>query len=155
VNQSPNVLKLQRTFFLLLALLSLCNGCVLVSLHSTRPVQVRVTERETAKPVTGASLKIRYGYTGYGVVWVLRVPESASAQTDEQGIAILPMADFFQNINFTVNGERFGLDKELIRRGGYPPGGYWGGKRQMPDGRPKGELIYHPSPMVVQLTPVK
>lgn len=143
------------TCLLILALMPLCSGCVLVSMHSTRPVEVRVTDRTTGKPVTRARLEIRYGYIGYGVVWVLRVPEPASARTDDNGIAVLPMADFFQDIDFTVNGERFGLTKELIRRGGLPRGGYWGGKDRWSDGRPKSELVYHPSPMVVQLTPIK
>ena len=137
-----------RIVLLNLALLPLLSGCVAVSLHSTRPVEVRVTERDTGKPVSGAPVKIWYGYTGYGVFYVLRVPKPASATTDERGIAVLPMADFFQNTAFDVAGERFGLSNELIRRGGFPRGGFSGGSRG-------GPMTYYPPPIVVQLTPIK
>src|SRR5688572_17038235 len=97
----------------LLSLLSVpfCSGCVLVSMHSTRPVEVRVTQKDTGIPLTNLPVKIRYSYTGYGAIWVLRMPEPTSAQTDVDGVAVLPMADFFQNISFTVDDERFALNK--------------------------------------------
>jgi len=139
-------MPITRTCLMILALTPSLTGCVAVSLHSTRPVEVGVTDRNTEKPVTGALVETWYGYTGYGVFYVLRVPKPASAQTDERGVATLPMADFFQNTVFKVNGERFGLTKELIRHGGFPRGGWSGGVD-------RDHMIYHPPPYVVQLTP--
>lgn len=132
----------------LMTLMPLFTGCVAVSMHSTRPVEVRVTDKEGNRPVAGAKIEISYTYTGYGVFYVLRVPEPASAMTDEQGTANLPMADFFQKIIFKVNGERFSLNKELVRNGGLPEGGWWAG-------RSDGTTIHHAPPYIVELTPEK
>lgn len=142
-------MHIARTHLMVLPLASLLlTGCVTVSLHSTRPVEVRVTDQKTEKPVSGALVETWYGYTGYGVFYVLRVPKAASARTDERGVATIPIADFFQNTVFKVNGERYGLTSDLIRHGGSPRGGYWAGVD-------RDHMLYHPPPYVVQLTPKK
>lgn len=103
---------------LTLAGFSLFSGCVVVSLHSTRPVEARVTEKETGGPVSEASLETIYSYDSYGVFHILRAPEPEYAKTDGRGIAVLPIADFSQSIILQVNGERFRLNKKLVRNGG-------------------------------------
>src|SRR5256885_8447356 len=105
-------MHIRRPYLMALALTPLFTGCVAVSLHSTRPVEVRVTYRGTDKPVSGVLVETWYGYIGYGVFYVLRVPKPASALTDERGVATLPMADFFQQRVFQVNGEHYALTME-------------------------------------------
>src|SRR5258705_1562221 len=123
-----HTMHITHTYLMVLSLTPLLfTGCVTVSMHSTRPVEVRVTDRKTDKAVSGALVETWYGYTGYGVFYVLRVPKAASAQTDERGVATIPIADFFQDSVFKVNGERYGLTSDLIRHGGFPGGGWWGG----------------------------
>lgn len=129
-------MHITRRYLIILAMTPLFTGCVAVSLHSTRPVEVRVTEREAGKPVSRALIKVHYAQpAGYGVYYVLRIPKPETARTDANGIAIIPLATFSHSIIFTVNGERFYLNKKLIRQGGTPEGQHWKG------------------PIIVQLTP--
>src|SRR5256885_12580966 len=99
-------------------------GCVAVSMHSTRPVQVRVTDRATGQPVADAKISVDYWYDSYGVFHVFRVPKPATAQTGGDGVAIIPLATFGYGINFVAAGKDFRVPPELIRHGGFPNGSY-------------------------------
>ena len=139
-----------RVSIFCVAMIPLLTGCVMVNMHSAHPVQVRVTERATGKPVSHAKMGISYGYTGYGVFYMFRVPKPAEAETDETGTAVLPMVDFAYETSFGVEGISFRLSSELLRKGGFPSGSYWSGGGQT--GQP---LVEHPPPIVVQLTPTR
>ena len=99
-------------------------ACAAVSMHSTRPVEVHVTDRATHEPVSGAGVSVVYDYDSYGVFLVLRVPDAASARTDSNGVAVLPMATFGYAIVFRAAGKSFTVTPSLIRHGGYPSGEY-------------------------------
>jgi hypothetical protein len=116
-----------RTFpsVLVVGMLPFISGCVAVSMHSTRPVEVHVTDRARHEPVCGAEVSIVYTYDSYGVFHVFRVPDAASAQTDSNGVALLPMATFGYGIVFRVAGKHYDVTPDLIRHGGYPRGEYY------------------------------
>jgi hypothetical protein len=139
-----------RLCLILSVMLPCLSGCVGVSMHSTPLTQVRVTDRATGKPVSGAKISVDYSYRSAGVFYLFRVPESASAETDRTGVAILPIATFNYDISFCVAGTHFLITPELVHKGGFPSGSYWSGGGQT--GEP---LVEHPPSIVVQLTPVK
>jgi hypothetical protein len=142
---SPSCISL-----LLVAVIPLLSGCVMVNMHSVHPVEVRVIERATGKPVSHAKMGISYGYTGYGVFYVFRVPKPEEAETDETGTAVLPMVDFAYETSFGVEGTSFRLTSDVLRKGGFPSGSYWSGGGQT--GQP---LLEHLPPIIVQLTPTQ
>ena len=94
-----------RSALLVTVTLPCITGCVVVSMHSTRPVEVHVTDRSARELVPGADVSIQYSYDSYGVFRVLRMPEGASARTDPKGVAVLPMATFGYGITFRVAGK--------------------------------------------------
>ena len=145
----PSAMKTFRPALLMAASLLILNGCVLVSMHSTRPVEVHVTDSLTHEPVSGANLSIQYCYDSYGVFYVLRMPDDVSACTDSNGIAVLPMATFGYGIVFHVAGRHFEVTPSLIRHGGYASGGGLLSR----DPRTGEVLSTNPAPFVVQLTP--
>ena len=138
-----------RKFLLPLVLCFLLPGCVVVSLHRTRPMVVQLSHKNSGKPVANAEIRIRYWYIGYGVFYILRVPDDASARTDQMGIAILPMADFMSNITVTVNGEGTTVNADLIRNGGTATTGHVNDK--IADGKPH----WVSTDIVMKLTPKK
>jgi hypothetical protein len=131
-------------------MLPLISGCVVVSMHSTRPVEIHVADRATHQPVSGAEVSIDYSYDSYGVFHLFRVPNAASAQTDSNGVALLPMATFGYGIVFRVAGKHYDVTPTLIRHGGYPRGEYYSRDPKT------GEVIStNLLPMVIQLVPKK
>ena len=124
------------------------SGCVAVSMHSTRPVEVHVTDRATQQPVGGAVVSVVYTYDSYGVFHVFRVPDAAATQTDSNGVALLPMATFGFGIVFSVSGKYYDVTPNLIRHGGYPRGEYY--SRDAKTGEIVSTNLF---PMVVQLIP--
>ena len=130
------------------AMLPFISGCVAVSMHSTRPVEVHVTDRATHQPVSGAAVSIVYSYDSYGLFHVFRVPDAASAQTDSNGVALLSMATFGYGIVFSVAGNYYDVTPDLIRHGGYPSGEYYSRDST------SGEIVStNLPPMLVQLIP--
>jgi len=115
-------------------------------MHSTRPVEVRVTDRGTAKPLAEAKISVDYWYDSYGVFYVFRVPTPAEAQTGSDGVATIPLATFSYVISFVAAGTRFQVTPELIRHGGFPNGSYWSGQTGQP-------WVEHPPPIIVELIP--
>jgi hypothetical protein len=104
---------------ILLSLPLFLSGCVVVSMHQYRPVEVSVRRKDTGKPLANASVRVTYDTPiGYGVYYVLRVPGPVSGTTDEHGAVILPMADYTHAIRLFVNGRYFGVDRDLVVRGG-------------------------------------
>jgi hypothetical protein len=144
-------MKTFRPALLMAATPLVLSGCVVVSMHSTRPVEVHVTDRITHESVSGANLSINYCYDSYGVFYVLRVPEDASAWTDSNGLAVLPMATFGYGIVFRVAGRHFEITPSLIRHGGYASGGGLVSR----DPRTGEVVSTNPAPFVVQLIPKK
>ena len=52
---------------------------------------------------------------------ILNAPTGAEGKTGQRGSVILPVADFDNGIILlTVDGNEFGIDKELVRKGGIP-----------------------------------
>jgi hypothetical protein len=143
-------MKVIRASFAFAAMLLCLSGCVGVSMHSTRLVEVRLTDRLTSKPVTNAEVSVYYGYHSYGVFYLFRVPKPANARTDNEGIAILPSATFGSDIAFSAAGARYQVTPDLIRHGGFPNGSYWSGGGQTVEA-----LVEHKPPIIVQLTPRK
>ncbi len=137
-----------RSALLVTAMLPCITGCVVVSMHSTRPVEVHVTDRSTREPVPGADVSIQYSYDSYGVFYVLRMPEDASARTDPNGVAVLPMASFGYAITFRVAGRYYEVTPSLIRHGGFPSGEYYSR-----DPKTGAVLRTNLPPLVVQLIP--
>lgn len=105
-------------------------------------------DRKSSQPVAHLPVTISYSYTGYGAFYMLRIPKPEAAETDDQGIATLPMADFSGSIAFEVNHDRFLISKHLIRHGGLVQGGFW-------DGKSWSKMDYHPPPYIVWLAPLK
>jgi hypothetical protein len=94
-------------------------GCVVVSLHSTRPVRLKATRYATGAPMKNAPVEISYSYIGYGVYFVLRTPKVVTSTTDANGVAIVPMADYRGRINIKIGKSNFGTrDDVLVRKGG-------------------------------------
>ena len=128
-----------RPYILILSLIPSFTGCVVVDLHSTRTVNVRVTYRDTNRPVSGAQIDVGYSYIGYEVFYILRLPKPVSARTDENGVATLPLASCTQHMSFQVNGNPFGIDQRIFYFGGFPSCGG----------------TFNPPPLDVRITPVK
>ena len=126
-------------YFLILLIFPSFTGCVVVDLHTTRQAEVRVTYRDTDKPVSGAQIEVGYSYIGYGVFYILRLPKPVSARTDENGLATLPLASCTQHMNFQVNGNPFAIDQRIYYKGGFP----WC------------IATYNPPPLDVRVTPLK
>ena len=143
-------MRVFRSALLLAAILPCVSGCVVVSMHSTRPVEVHVTDRSTHEPVPWAAVSIQYSYDSYGVFRVLRMPDDASAQTDRKGVAVLPMATFGYGITFRVAGKYYKVTPSLIRHGGYPSGEWY-----TRDSKTGQVLSTNLPPMVVELIPKK
>lgn len=125
-------------------------GCLAVSMHSTRSVQIRVTEAQTGKPVSGALVWVYYAKDwDMPVLHTFRVPETAGRLTGSDGTAELSMADYSGAIIFQVNSNRFLVTKQLIREGGLlePYWPYVVGR----DGIP----LQHTATLTVRLTPKK
>ena len=119
-------------------------------MHSTRPVQVRVTDRATGRSVAKAKISVDYWYDSYGVFYVLRAPKPATAQTNSNGVAVVPLATFSYGISFCAADTKFSVTPELIRHGGFPSASYWPGRGQT--GQP---LVEDAPPIIVQLAPMK
>jgi len=109
-----------RTYLLILSLFPSVTGCVVVDLHTSRKADVRVTYRDTDKPVSDAQIEVSYSYIGYGVFYILRLPKPVSARTDGNGIATLRLASCTQHMNFSVNGNPFAVNKRIYYEGGFP-----------------------------------
>jgi|WetSurMetagenome_2_1015567.scaffolds.fasta_scaffold1440302_1 hypothetical protein len=139
-----------RLALVVAAILPCVSGCVVVSMHSTRPVEVHVTDRTTHEPVVGADISIVYSYDSYGVFRVLRMPDGASARTDLQGVAVMPMATFGYGITFRIAGSYYEVTPALIRHGGYPSGEWY-----TRDSKTGQVLSTNFPPMVVELIPKK
>ena len=94
-------------------------GCVTVSMHDTRPVEILVTSTATQSPVPSATVKIEYSvWNSYGVLYKLRVPEPAEGATDSTGRVTLPLATFSERIWVGVTGARpFEIDASAVSEG--------------------------------------
>ena len=123
-------------------------GCLTVSMHATRQVQVQVTETQTGKPVSGALGWVYYSKDrDMPVLHTFRVPETAGQFTGSDGTAELSMADYSGAIIFKVNTNEFLVTKQLIWEGGLlkPYWPYVVGR----DGIP----LQHTATLTVKLTP--
>ena len=105
------------------------SGCVIptVSLHSFRNVTVRLTEADSGKPV--ASLPFRVDYEllprrfAHRLRLELRTPREVQAKTDQNGEAVIKLADYAWTTLLQVNNKERGYDslfilnKQAIRKG--------------------------------------
>lgn len=82
-----------------------------------REVAVTVTEAGSGKPAGITPLRVTYWYD-YEGYFVLRTPKELLADTDENGRAVLKLADYGWAISFDAGGTSFALNKKLIRKGG-------------------------------------
>ncbi len=99
---------------LVLAALAACtlSGCL--AFYSTRPVEVLVTRENSLEPV--ADLPVSVTYMG---MLILNTPKQVAGKTDEQGKAVLPLADFDDGLILLQAGNnRFYLAPDIIRKGG-------------------------------------
>lgn len=94
------------------------SGCVGISMHSTRPVEVRLTEIPSGLPIRQTDLTVTYEYDSYGCFWLARTPPPSSAITDDDGRATILVADFRYSITLEAGKYRFSLSRALVRSGG-------------------------------------
>jgi hypothetical protein len=82
-----------------------------------REVAVTVTETGSGKPAGITPLRVTYSYD-YEGYFVLRTPKELVADTDENGRAVLKLADYRWAISLDAGGASFALNKKLIQKGG-------------------------------------
>lgn len=99
------------------SLLLWTTGCAVVSLHSMRDVAVTVTETASGKPTGVVPLRVTYWYD-YEGYFVLRTPKELLTDTDENGRAVLKLADYGWAISVEAGSTSFAVNKSLIRKGG-------------------------------------
>jgi hypothetical protein len=109
------------------ALLLGTTGCIIptVSTHTTRNVAILLTEIDSGKPAVGVPVHVVYASDFLTPVFLhveLRVPREVMAETDREGRAIIPLADYrLTYLSISTNDWRsrcFFLKKEVIREGG-------------------------------------
>jgi hypothetical protein len=116
-------------------------GCIpTISRHSYRDVAVTITEADSGKPVPLLPFRVVYDYSPADSPLVyhteLRTPRELIAETDENGKAIVKLADYAWNILVEVDEsekgdwDRFWLSKELVRKGGVVETRYKGQKHR-------------------------
>src|SRR5438067_2469185 len=121
--------------------LTATSGCVpTISLHLYRDVTITITEVDSGKPVPLLSFRVVYDYAPADSPLLyhvdLRTPRELRAKTDENGMAIVRLADYAWNILVEVDesekGEwdSFWLSKELVRKGGVVETRYKGQKHR-------------------------
>ena len=105
-------------------------GCVMptVSLHSFREVEVRLAEADSGKALASEPFRVHYESNPCDSPVVyhleLRTPREVRAKTDEEGKAVVRLADYAWDTLLEVNdNERgyratFALSKKAIRKGG-------------------------------------
>jgi hypothetical protein len=120
-------------------LLLITSGCIIptVSLHSTKEVEISITEAESGKPVGPLPIHVVYCTDTVTPLYLhveLRQPPELRAETDESGKAVIPLADYAWQIYLDAGTNRFGrpmatfyLPKRLVQQGGFrdewDPGG--------------------------------
>jgi len=119
-----------RLLALVLSLPALTVGCICAptSWHTTRDVTITVTEVQTGKPVACVPIRVVYWHDAVTplvlIVHVFREPREITAETDENGQVVLPLADYRFGMFLEVDPERthyharFDLDKATVRYGG-------------------------------------
>lgn len=124
-----------RTYFsvAMFGVVLLTSGCVIptVSLHSTQPVIVSITELESGKSLSRVPFRVVYSYemlSPFFLHYQFRAPPELQTETDAEGKAVVKLAAYSGWIELDVNDEessvngayygRFTLNKELIRDGG-------------------------------------
>ncbi|SRR6266487_6270069 len=129
------------------ALLLITSGCVIptLSLHTTRNVAISLTEVDSGKPVGCVPIRVRYCsdfLTPLAMHIELRLPSELRAETDENGKAVIPLADYAHTY-FDVNTNDwrggFKLKPSLIREGGVIEEA-----KSYPLGRPRVRLTLEP-----------
>lgn len=111
-----------------LGFLGLTSGCVpTISMHSYRNVVVTITKADTGEPVPSLRFCVIY-YTnpveGPFYHLELRTPRKVRAETDENGEAVVKLADYDEEITVEIEDNvkgyagSFTLNKDLIRKGG-------------------------------------
>jgi hypothetical protein len=99
-----------------------------VSLHSFRDVTIKLTETDSGKPVAAVPFRVHYEYypADSPIVYhlELRTPAEVQARTDENGEAVVKLADYAWTTLLEVHDKERGyfslfiLDKQSIRKGG-------------------------------------
>jgi hypothetical protein len=104
--------RLRNLWFLLAALGSIAaSGCV--TLYSTRPVELTVTQSGSAQPVANQPVILSYTHSKF-----VGAPPSVSETTDDQGRVVLPVGDVEFPIRLQVGQATFDVDREVVRTGG-------------------------------------
>ena len=114
--------------FGMVALLGLMSGCVpTMSMHSYRNVAITITKADGGEPVPSLPFRVIYEYNPVdGPIYhvELRTPHEVRAETDENGEAVVKLADYAWGVRVEVNAKDrgysglFWLSKDLIRKGG-------------------------------------
>jgi hypothetical protein len=91
-------------------------------------VTITVTKVESGKPVSCVPIRVVYWHDAVTplvlIVHVFREPHELTAQTDENGQVVLPLADYRFGMFLEVDPERthyharFDLDKSTVQYGG-------------------------------------
>lgn len=93
-------------------------SCVGVSMHTTSEVVVRVSDPKTRQPVSGAEVKISYGYDSYGWFHFANTPDNIEGRTNGAGMVNLRVSDFRYFTSIRVNSSAWTpLDYSAIRSG--------------------------------------
>jgi hypothetical protein len=97
----------------------------MVSMHRTREMAVSVSDVGSGKPVGRIAISLGYYYDMLGELFFtydFRKPHAIRSETDEAGLAVIPMADYWGRIVLDAESKdwwvRFELNKELVRKGG-------------------------------------
>jgi hypothetical protein len=115
--------------FVTAALSCSLTGCLAV--YSKRPVEVVVTDADTARPVADLPVSVRYDPgmpAWYFAPRPLNIPQEVSGVTDANGRVVLPLADFGSgSIRLDAGRRVCCIHPETVREGGsvtaagYPP----------------------------------
>jgi hypothetical protein len=97
-------------------------------MHSYRDVAITITKADSGQPVASLPFRVIYDYSPCDSPLVyhmeLRTPREVQAETDENGRAMVNLADYAWGIRLEVNAKERGysgwffLNKKLIRNGG-------------------------------------
>jgi hypothetical protein len=96
-------------------------------MHSYRNVAVTITKAGSGQPVSSLPFSIIYDYNAVDSPVAyhleLRTPRKLRAQTDEQGKAVVSLADYAWDTRVEFDAQEgytgvFWLNKQLIRKGG-------------------------------------
>lgn len=92
--------------------------CVDYSMHRDYDVKIAARDYESAVPVGGAQIAVSYHYDSYGWFLFMNTPDPSEAVTDQNGEAVLRIADYRYGIRMRIADMPLRLNKKMARKRG-------------------------------------